>query len=170
MKREARQRVAGDSGQAVVEFALILPVLIMLVMGAVDFGRAFNYKNDITAMANTAARYAEVNQCAPCGSQSIEQYVASTADSGELKNGSGTSWGVLHGVKVCFHFPDATKTGVGDSVTAYATANYQWLPLFHFGQVTIQSSETVRLATAWSSTSQSSNAYQRGDYTNASCP
>jgi hypothetical protein len=169
MRRVARQRAAEDSGQAIVEFALILPILIMLVLGAVDFGRAFNYKNDMTAMANTAARFAEVNQCTPCGSQSIEKYVASTADSGELKSGSGASWGVLNGVKVCFHFPDPTKTSAGDSVTAYVTADYQWLPLFHFGKVTIQSSETVRLATSWASP-PSSNAYQQGDYTNASCP
>jgi hypothetical protein len=159
----------GEEGQALVEFALILPIFIMLVLGAVDFGRAFNYKNDITAMANAAARYAEVNSCSPCGNQSIEQYIASTADSGELRSGSGGSFGVVNGVKVCFKFTDDAHTAIGDSVTAYVTANYQWLPYFHFGQVTIQSSETVRMATAWNSAQQTSNAYMR-DYTSAACP
>lgn len=168
MRRGQRQPLAGEQGQALVEFALVLPVLIMLVLGAVDFGRAFNYKNDITAMANTAARYAEVNSCTPCGNQSIEQYVASTADSGELRSGSSGGFGIVSGVKVCFKFPDTSATGIGDSVTAIVTADYQWLPLFHFGKVTIQSSETVRLASAWS-TPASSNAYLQNG-TGTPCP
>ncbi len=39
------------SGQGLVEFALILPILLLLVMGALDFGRAFYMK---TVMENSA--------------------------------------------------------------------------------------------------------------------
>ena len=39
------------SGQGLVEFALILPILLLLVVGALDFGRAFYMK---TVMENSA--------------------------------------------------------------------------------------------------------------------
>ena len=37
-----------ESGQALVEFALVLPLLLLLVLGMVDFGKAYNYWNDVT--------------------------------------------------------------------------------------------------------------------------
>ena len=55
------QRVRSEHGQTLVEFALILPILLVLVIGIFDFGSAFNSKNDLNFLANTAARYAEVN-------------------------------------------------------------------------------------------------------------
>jgi Flp pilus assembly protein TadG len=64
-----------------VEFALILPVLLLLVIGVFDFGNAENRKNNVNFLANTAARYAEVNQCKSCsGSETINTHVANSAD------------------------------------------------------------------------------------------
>ena len=36
-----RRRRLGNSGQALVEFAMVAPILLLLIMGIVDFGRAF---------------------------------------------------------------------------------------------------------------------------------
>ncbi len=45
-----------DRGAAMVEFALILPVLLMLVMGIIEFGRAYNIQVSIQAAAREGAR------------------------------------------------------------------------------------------------------------------
>ena len=50
----------GERGQAMVEFALVLPLLLLLIFGIFDFGRAINYWIDATHMSNEAARYAAV--------------------------------------------------------------------------------------------------------------
>jgi Flp pilus assembly protein TadG len=52
--------VRGRSGQAIVEMALILPVLLMLVLGILEFGRAWNAKQVITDAAREGARLAVV--------------------------------------------------------------------------------------------------------------
>lgn len=54
--------VRSERGVAVVEFALLLVPLLLIIFGIVDFGRAMNYKNELTQVANQAARFAVVNR------------------------------------------------------------------------------------------------------------
>jgi len=53
-----RGTVAGGRGQALVEFALIAPVLLVLVMGLLDFGQAYQVRITITNAAREGARLA----------------------------------------------------------------------------------------------------------------
>ncbi len=46
----------GRSGQAVVEFALVLPVFVLLVFGAIEFGRAYYSLHLLTNAAREGAR------------------------------------------------------------------------------------------------------------------
>ena len=48
--------VADDRGQAMVEFALVAPLLLMLVFGIVEFGRAWNARQVVTDAARAGAR------------------------------------------------------------------------------------------------------------------
>jgi hypothetical protein len=154
--------LCGDRGQALVEFALILPIFVLLLLGVVDFGRAFNYKNDMTSLANQAARFAEVNQCTPCGAGSIETYIRSTADSGELTSGSGTFGIVPPGITVATCFPAGANQGkAGTSLVTTVSGNYKWIPFLNLAPVRITSSVTVRIATSWA-TPASGNAYMQG--------
>jgi len=50
-----------------VEFALILPVLIMLVFGIIEFGRAFNANISLTHAAREGAREYAITQDATAG-------------------------------------------------------------------------------------------------------
>jgi Flp pilus assembly protein TadG len=52
----------GARGQALVEFALIVPVLLLLVLGIVEFGRAWNAHQVLTDAAREAARTAVVRR------------------------------------------------------------------------------------------------------------
>lgn len=55
----SRQLSAGeDSGAAAVEFALVLPLLLLLVFGIMDFGRAYNMQIALTQAAREGVRVA----------------------------------------------------------------------------------------------------------------
>jgi Flp pilus assembly protein TadG len=54
-------RRRGERGTSVLELALVLPVLLMLVFGTVDFGRAVYVKNALANSARDAARYATID-------------------------------------------------------------------------------------------------------------
>ena len=45
-----------ERGAAIVEFALVLPVLVMLIFGIVEFGRGYNAKVTVTHAAREGAR------------------------------------------------------------------------------------------------------------------
>jgi TadE-like protein len=157
-------RRGSERGQALIEFALVVPMLALLVLGIFDFGQAYNFKNDETSLANQALRYAEVNACSVCSGTPIEDYVKTTADSSELKSGTSATFGVAQpGVTISFCLPQAGTTGaVGDPLEAKATATYRWLPFLNIGNVTITSTAIGRIEQAYNSASTSSNAYANG--------
>jgi Flp pilus assembly protein TadG len=53
-------RIRNESGQAAVEFALVLPLLIAFLFLIVGFARVFNAYNDLNQMAADGARFAAV--------------------------------------------------------------------------------------------------------------
>ena len=55
-----------ESGVALVEFAMVLPLLLILLLLILDFGRAINYWIDTTHLASEGARLAAVDK-APGG-------------------------------------------------------------------------------------------------------
>ncbi len=57
-------RGATDRGAAAVEFALLLPVLLLIVFGIIDFGRALNAQISLTQAAREGARLAALGQSA----------------------------------------------------------------------------------------------------------
>ncbi|MHB1487568.1 MAG: TadE family protein [Acidimicrobiales bacterium] len=54
----AHRRLRGEGGAALVEFALVMPLLIALLYGIVSFGVALAVKQSITQAASDAARAA----------------------------------------------------------------------------------------------------------------
>jgi Flp pilus assembly protein TadG len=59
MRRTVTQR---PRGQSLVEFALVLPLLLLLLMGVFDFGRAIYAYNAVSNAAKEGARKAIVDQ------------------------------------------------------------------------------------------------------------
>lgn len=56
-----RMRVWGsEDGQALVEFALVVPVLLLLILGLVEFARAWNTQQVLTDAAREGLRNAVV--------------------------------------------------------------------------------------------------------------
>jgi TadE-like protein len=130
-----RRKLADEGGVALVEFALVLPLVLLLLFGMIDVGKAVNYWNDETHLANEAARQAVVNSCPSCSSgEKINDWIRSRADSAELRNGSNGSISPP-GLKVCIWFPNNKDTSddpvrdhaVGQPVQVIVHAQYNWL-------------------------------------------
>ncbi len=61
MRRILRKLVQARAGSAVHEFALTAPVLLLLMVGAIDFGRSFYHSITISNAAAMAAFYGSQN-------------------------------------------------------------------------------------------------------------
>jgi Flp pilus assembly protein TadG len=58
--KRIRKTRNGEKGQNLVEFALVIPLLLLLVIGIAEFGRAWMTKNILTGAAREAVRLAVV--------------------------------------------------------------------------------------------------------------
>ena len=62
------RRVADESsGQEIAEVAVVLPLLMLMILAIVLFGRAFNVYTTITQAAREGARLGLSSSCALCG-------------------------------------------------------------------------------------------------------
>jgi len=55
-----------ERGQVLVEFALLLPLFLMIVVGIIQFAIALNFWLDMQRIANQGARWAVVNEYPGC--------------------------------------------------------------------------------------------------------
>jgi hypothetical protein len=136
----ARRSEAGpESGAVLVEFALILPLLVLIMMIILEFGKVLNYWQDETHLANQAARLAAVDNN-PGGGTLCSFIKGQDGFPSELKDGATVS----------IEYPDGTA--VGGRVVAKVRMPYSWLPIIRDnGGVTtstITGSATMRLEKA----------------------
>lgn len=149
------RKVAGgpERGASLVEFALAIPLLLVVIAGIVDFGFVFQRYEVITNAAREGARLASLPgyDAADVETQ-VRAYVAqglSMSDTSVVMPPSGTPKGVD------VTYPDLTISGV-DVPTAKVTVNYQHnflllgpvLSLIHGswgGTITLKSSSQMRI-------------------------
>lgn len=111
-----------ERGAAMVEMALVLPLLVLLVVGMLEFGRAINYWLDVNHLASEGARIESVGN--PTGLD-LSSYLTSQATTPELRNGGTSSVSNPLQVSVCV----GGAGHVGDPVTVKVSTSYHWLPL-----------------------------------------
>ena len=108
------QRTAGPSrssqrGTALIEFTLILPMLLVLTVAAVDFGRAFYVKNVTEQAAREGVRL---------------RAVTSTADSALVR---ARVTDVLKSANVTLKNLSITGPAADRSVKVIVTAEFNWI-------------------------------------------
>jgi Flp pilus assembly protein TadG len=106
-RRERRRR---QEGQALVEFALVLPFLLMIVLGIIQFGILFHNYLTLTDAVRAGARQAAVNRTDPNPEGKAEARVrqsASKLDQGEL-DVSVDAWDPLSGTPTWAQGGDVT--------------------------------------------------------------
>jgi hypothetical protein len=133
-----RVALVEHAGQALVEFALILPIVLVVLLGIGWFGLALNTENDETHLANEVARYAIVNENPGGGTEQLQNWAQKQGDSNFLKT-SG---------KVCISFPEGAEAG--KPVKVEATSTIGWLPLLKLkpASTTLHGTAYMRLETA----------------------
>ena len=97
-----------QEGAAAVEFALLLPLLVLLLFGMIEFGLAFNTRIQATNAAREAARQAVVgiDNWSDVGGLPFWQVVRQDAGVGSISNCVLTTDDVLGGtLTVSFDFP-----------------------------------------------------------------
>ncbi len=106
-----------ERGASLVEFALISPLLFLLLLGIVDFGRAIYYYGAISGSARETAR----KSITACGNQSTA--VNCTTTDGQTK---ATVVGQMAGVPITVDnitiSPSSRK--YGDTITAQITITF----------------------------------------------
>lgn len=113
-------------GAAAIEFVLVLPLLILLVFGILEFGRAYNAKVTLTHAAREAVRDYTINQ----------------AEAGAITVGENAAP----------NLPSVTLTLIDDcdgSVDDVAEMEASWdldytIPLFRSGTWTLDESAVMR--------------------------
>src|SRR2546422_3064345 len=144
----ACRRAREEDGSALVEFTLLLPLLLLILFGVLDFGRAVNYWIDESQLANVGARYAAVNRNPGPGS-TLQESIRNQADAGELRDGGTSS--VPSPAQVCIAFPNGSSN-VGDPVETTVSVSYNWMPFLgdqvDVATTTMTGSATMRLEQA----------------------
>jgi Flp pilus assembly protein TadG len=69
-----------SDGQALVEFALLIPLLVIIILGIIEFGRIWMTMNVLASAAREGARKAAVTSPDPAQVQTVVENVLTAAD------------------------------------------------------------------------------------------
>jgi Flp pilus assembly protein TadG len=78
---EMKQRLRSERGASAVEFAFIVPLLLLLAVGIAEFGRAFQVQGTLSAAAREGVR-AMALQNNPVAARAMARSVASSLNPG----------------------------------------------------------------------------------------
>lgn len=119
------QRLRCERGQTLVEFALIVPLLLLLLFGVIEFGRVFHAQLVITNAAREGARKAVVTSGTDADvsnvvKDSIANMVASLhPDQVQEKNVNDITNGAPEGNAIWYAIEYASGRNVGEPVKVY---------------------------------------------------
>jgi Flp pilus assembly protein TadG len=66
LRKSHNKKLNSGAGSQLLEFALALPFLLVMVVGIIDFGQAYNLKQKLNDAAREGARFAVQLSCADC--------------------------------------------------------------------------------------------------------
>jgi Flp pilus assembly protein TadG len=151
------------SGAALVETALVLPLLFLFIFGLIIGGVGMNYFQTVSNLAREAARYASVHgtgyQSDPPGYSAVTKaniYSAAIApklvglDPSNLTyaiyytGASGqTDWdSALHQPQ----YVNSTTGGTPKTAVVSVTVTYQWSALLYFGKINLSSTAEMPMS------------------------
>jgi Flp pilus assembly protein TadG len=126
-----------DRGSVAVEFALLLPVLLLLIFGVIDFGRAINAQITLTQAAREGVRLAALGAVNPTvqnrvtlAATGLSPVTATVTSSCPVGAGTGVD------AKVTVTYTFTFITPVGAFAAMFGTASFgTTLPLSATGEM-----------------------------------
>ena len=142
LRRRMLRRCRDERGVALTEMALVLPLLLLLILGMIDFGKAINYWIDNTHLANEGARLAVVNSNPGGSTTTLQDWLRGQTSSAEERSPNpvqGTQR-TAHSmtVNICYYGASSGALitsgtpAIGDTVEVIVKYDYQWLRNFPF--------------------------------------
>jgi TadE-like protein len=143
--RESAQAGAGRSsdrerGQALVEFALILPLFVVLLVGLVQFGVGLNYWLDLNRLANQGVRWAVVN-CNPASAGVCEAADGTQNIELAIKDQRTSGGNTITKSKVCYE----TTKSVGQPLTVSLEAPFGFRQILDLEWMTLRAKASMRI-------------------------
>jgi TadE-like protein len=125
-----------EDGVAMTEFALIVPVFLLIVAGLLAFGRVFFYWIEANHMASETARWAVVDRNPYGPGSTLQQHAAQTSTVEFASD-----------VKVCIDFPGKSDTtaDLGDPVRVRIQKPFSFVPILNMGTITVRGTSTMRI-------------------------
>ena len=130
--------IRGQRGTAAVEFAIVLPVLVLLLFGTIEFGLLLFNKQVITNASREGARAGIVSKTPRLPFSTADPTKASiTKIVGDYCLGNLVTFGAANDPNVTV---TSTGTTFGDDLTVTVSYNYGFLVLGNlgFGDITLQ--------------------------------
>ena len=137
-----------DRGAAAVEMALVLPVLLFLLMGMIDFGRAYSAQIQLSQAAREGVRLASMNTGDPNASAATNPY-GSAAIIERVQQAAGGVSGVTATTTFCDATTPTTASVVVRAPFVWITgisAMSQLMQGNFVGPTTMQSKGVMRCA------------------------
>jgi len=127
------KKLRGERGQSAVEFAMVLPLMALLIYVFVMFGKGIYVYFQLTHAANAGARVAAVNLPGP---------TPSAAAGVAMRTKLQTDYSLPSGANVAICYPDSGKRTVGEPVQVDVYANVTFIP---FVSMQIKGAATMRI-------------------------
>jgi Flp pilus assembly protein TadG len=121
-----RRRGIRERGAVVVETALLLPLLLLIIFGIIDLGRAFNTKQALTHATREAVRVYAVTQ-----------------DNGTASNAFWTGATGLDAARITVSIPADDSCTPGDPVSVTSSYDFNFIAL-PFTSISIDSTGVMR--------------------------
>jgi hypothetical protein len=124
-----------EDGVAMTEFALVIPVFLVVVAGLLGFGRVFFYWIETNHEASEAARWAVVDRN-PYSPQTLQQHAI-----------GGSTIEFQSGTSVCIDYPEdgTPAVNLGDPIRVTIKKPMTLVPILGIGTITIRGSSTQRI-------------------------
>jgi Flp pilus assembly protein TadG len=119
--RRHLRRLADDRGAAAVEFAIVLPVLLLILFGIIEFARAWNVKQTLTDAAREGTRVAVVAERQNLTQAELQDSVRRTVRRAVARAALDTTGMALTVVP---------NVGGNSGTTAQVAVSYLYTPLF----------------------------------------
>jgi len=148
MRKNLKRPPLGERGQALVEFALILPVILLVMVGMLEFARAWNLHQVMTDAAREGARRAAI-QDVGLGHEQTQDSVRAAMWSYVSQAGYDPQYStIMSGTTITMRGPGGTGTGTwkntGDFVTVNLSLPYRFA-ILPSRPITMRTSFTMRV-------------------------
>jgi hypothetical protein len=134
--------LAREDGVAMTEFALVLPVFLLIVAGLLAFGRVLFYWIEANHLANETARWAAVDR-----SPDPTKYPQTTSPTAFLQAYARASGGTVEfsDAKVCIATIGGGSAAIGGPIQVKISKPFSFVPILGIAPIKIRGEATMRI-------------------------